>query len=431
MATYDLTSSIPSATSLKAGDILNCPYSGTYKSIILPAGTYKLECWGSRGGGQQDGNSNAGLGGMGGYSYGILTLQATTTLYCYSGGIGAVGYSALSAGGFNGGGSAWGAGSTEPGCGGGGASDIRVGSTSLYARVIVAGGGGGGGEDSSDSVGYGGGTSGGTGGAAGGSQTSGGDFGQGRHAYDGGGGGGGWYGGLTVSNLTSPPTSGPGTDNNGGGGGSGYVYTSSTVSNYPSGCLLNSNYYLTSASTVAGNTSFTSPTGSSETGHGDSGYVRITINGISAIMNGNWIYSLDSTILYPTTTLATTSVWDLTSSTCKKFKVIPSSSGFLQVYSSSNTTNGNTYGFIATSDVTSISSNGNPTSYQYYDNDSGGSRNFKMVIPVTANTTYYLWVRPYNSSSTISSTKISYQIINPKIMGIYVKTATSTWIQMK
>lgn len=281
LATYDLTSSIPSISSLKTGDILNCPYSGTYKSITLPAGTYKLECWGSRGGGQQDGNSNAGLGGMGGYSYGVLTLRTTTTLYCYSGGIGAIGYSALSKGGFNGGGSAWGSSNTEPGCGGGGASDIRIGSTSLYARVIVAGGGGGGGEDSGDTGGYGGGASGGSAGAAGGSQTSGGDFGQGRHAYDGGGGGGGWYGGLTASNLTSPPTSAPGTDNNGGGGGSGYIYTSSTASNYPSGCQLNSNYYLTSASTITGNTSFTSPTGSSETGHSDNGYIRITINSLS------------------------------------------------------------------------------------------------------------------------------------------------------
>jgi hypothetical protein len=47
MATYDLTSSIPSSSFLKTGDILNCPYSGTYKSITLPKGTYKLECWGA------------------------------------------------------------------------------------------------------------------------------------------------------------------------------------------------------------------------------------------------------------------------------------------------------------------------------------------------------------------------------------------------
>jgi hypothetical protein len=47
MATYDLTSSIPAASSLAAGDILNCPYSGTYKTVELPAGTYKLEVWGA------------------------------------------------------------------------------------------------------------------------------------------------------------------------------------------------------------------------------------------------------------------------------------------------------------------------------------------------------------------------------------------------
>ena len=254
---------------------LNISSSGSYSKTFNP-GKYKLECWGARGGGQQDGNSAAGPGGLGGYSYGNLTLLRPTTLHCYSGGIGAVGYGSLSSGGYNGGGSAWGSDSAEPGCGGGGASDIRINSTSLYARVIVAGGGGGGGEDSGDSVGYGGGLSGGTGGAAGGNQTSGGNFGQGRHAYDGGGGGGGWYGGLTASNLTSPPSSGTGADNQGGGGGSGYVYTSSTASNYPSGCLLDSKYYLENAQTIGGNVSFTSPTGSSETGHNGTGYVRIT-----------------------------------------------------------------------------------------------------------------------------------------------------------
>ena len=41
MTTYDLTSSIPS--SVKTGDILNCPYSGSVKSITLPKGQYKLE----------------------------------------------------------------------------------------------------------------------------------------------------------------------------------------------------------------------------------------------------------------------------------------------------------------------------------------------------------------------------------------------------
>lgn len=46
--------------------------------------------------------------------------------------------------------------------------------------------------------------------------------------------------------------------------------------NYPNGCLLNSTHYLTNAQTIAGNTSFTSPTGSAETGHTGSGFCRIT-----------------------------------------------------------------------------------------------------------------------------------------------------------
>lgn len=37
--------------------------------------------------------------------------------------------------------------------------------------------------------------------------------------------------------------------NAGGDGGSGYVYTSTTASDYPSGCKINSLYHLTSAST--------------------------------------------------------------------------------------------------------------------------------------------------------------------------------------
>lgn len=87
----------------------------------------------------------------------------------------------------------------------------------------------------------------------------------------GGAGGGGWYGGSG----TYPDSSND--DDKGGGGGSGYVYTSSTASNYPSGCLLNSQYYLENATTLAGNTAFTSPTGTSETGHTGDGYIRITV----------------------------------------------------------------------------------------------------------------------------------------------------------
>lgn len=140
---------------------------------------------------------------------------------------------------------------------------------------------------------YGGGTSGGTAtescgsGGGGGTQTAGGAggaggshnsgrFGQGGRGLSestgyGGAGGGGWYGGGG-----SQPD-GADDDDRGGGGGSGYVYTLSTASNYPSGCLLNSSYYLTNAQTIAGNTAFTSPTGTNETGHTGNGYIRITV----------------------------------------------------------------------------------------------------------------------------------------------------------
>ena len=85
------------------------------------------------------------------------------------------------------------------------------------------------------------------------------------------GGGGGWYGGGA---------SGPdGTS----GGGSSWTYTESNFNSWKSGNLsdaqkyeLDSSYYLTSAATIAGNTQFTSPTGTNETGHSGNGYARIT-----------------------------------------------------------------------------------------------------------------------------------------------------------
>lgn len=109
-----------------------------------------------------------------------------------------------------------GGGSRETYNGGGGGSDIRLRKDSLYARVIVAGGGG-----------------------------------------------------------SYPDSSGD--DDKGGAGGSGYIYTSSTKGNYPSGCLLTADDYLASASMKNGGTSFTSPTGSPETGHAGDGYCRITV----------------------------------------------------------------------------------------------------------------------------------------------------------
>ena len=294
----------PPAT-IKTGDILNYDYTGTAVYIDLPKGQYKLECWGAEGGYR----SSSSYAGKGGYSVGTLTLSKKTRIYIRAGGSGNTGGTS---GGFNGGGKR----STYNG--GGGASDIRIEQDSLYARVIVAGGGGSDGATSKQGM-YGGGETGGSTtqnygtGGYGGTQTgvsssswqttaqssnttsnsdayAGFGFGGNGVYYSsgyGGAGGGGWYGG------SGSYPDGSNDDDRGGGGGSGYVYTSSTASNYPTGCLLDSTHYLSDASTIAGNTSFTSPTGSSETGHSGNGYVRITaikVQSLSMPVNigGSW-----------------------------------------------------------------------------------------------------------------------------------------------
>lgn len=267
-------------SNIKTGDILNFDYTGAVQSITLPKGTYKLECWGAQGGySSSNSGIEVGMGGKGGYSVGTITLNQKTPIYIYAGGFGSISGNGKADGGFPNGGSSWASNTSEGAGGGGGSSDIRIGTDSLHARVIVAGGGGGGGEDN-ETGGYGGGETGGTSGSGTpGSQTApSGYFGIGGHtSYDGGGGGGGWYGACPAGGQTTPATSNSGDDTSGSPGGSGYVYTSSTAKNYPNGCLVNSTHYLTNAKTIAGNNSFISPTGSSETGHSGNGYCRITV----------------------------------------------------------------------------------------------------------------------------------------------------------
>lgn len=267
-------------SNIKTGDILNFDYTGAVQSITLPKGTYKLECWGAQGGySSSNSGIEVGMGGKGGYSVGTITLNQKTPIYIYAGGVGSISGNGKADGGFPNGGSSWASDTSEGAGGGGGSSDIRIGTDSLHARVIVAGGGGGGGEDN-ETGGYGGGETGGTSGSGTpGSQTApSGYFGIGGHtSYDGGGGGGGWYGACPAGGQTTPATSNSGDDTSGSPGGSGYVYTSSTAKNYPNGCLVNSTHYLTNAKTIAGNTSFPSPSGTSETGHSGNGYCRITV----------------------------------------------------------------------------------------------------------------------------------------------------------
>lgn len=280
---------------IKTGDILNYGYTGAVQSVNLPKGIYKLECWGAQGGYESD----SSYGGHGGYSVGTITLNKDTTVYVYTGGSGKAGGTS---GGFNGGGK------RISRNGGGGASDIRIGQDSLYARVIVAGGGGSDGASNKQGM-YGGGESGGSttqsygSGGYGGAQTgvsnsswqtttqststtslsdcyAGFGFGGNgvyRSSGYGGAGGGGWYGG------SGSYPDGSGDDDRGGGGGSGYIYTSATATNYPTGCLLNSTHYLTDAQTIAGNASMPSTSGSTETGHQGNGYVRITVIKIQSV----------------------------------------------------------------------------------------------------------------------------------------------------
>lgn len=284
-------------------------YSSSTQTVeIEVSGYYYLQVWGAQGGSY---NEEVAPGGKGGYSKGYIYLNAGDVLYINTGGKGGYGTSnsstSSSSGGVNGGGDAG-----YRGGGGGGGTDIRINQNDLYARVIVAGGGGGSAYQSSTVYALGGAAGGITGSdgayynstysyynGKGGTQTSGGvggtsesseyygnagTFGVGgsiksryksTSTYSNGAGGGGWYGGGAAGHYNGETTN----RYAGGGGGSGYVYTAATASNYPSGCLLNESYYMTNASTHAGNTAFESPTGTTETGHEGNGYVKITYVG--------------------------------------------------------------------------------------------------------------------------------------------------------
>ena len=299
--TNDLTKSSPRVTLTQSGTkVVNFDYTGAVQTFTAPVtGSYKLEVWGAQGG-----SYSTYYGGAGGYSVGTVSLTAGETLYIYVGGqpVSTSATTSAITGGFNGGGQARVhsySGTTTYSQAGGGATDIRIGQDSLYARVIVAGGGGGSASVNALTTKYGGGTTGGSPSSAfAASQTAGGTngtFGVGangyisgyNYKYASGGGGGGWYGGGAVNAHSDSATD----YQNQNGGGSGYVYTSSTASNYPSGVLLNSNYYLTNASTIAGNASMPTTDGTgTETGHTGNGYAKITYS-ISGSVNLNGIDS--------------------------------------------------------------------------------------------------------------------------------------------
>ena len=267
-------SSSQSVTSSRPGYYLGWVYSykGAVETFTAPENAnYKLEVWGAVGG--RDWQNL--WGGLGGYSYGNLELNKDKQLFICVGNKGQrsnemLGYEStmylVGTGGYNGGGNGQ--------VGGGGATHIANllegnGLLSDYksnkAEVILVAGGGGG-NDGSPNIGYGGGLVGGNGDSSttggntstntGGVGYNNGEFGKGADAANqsdsAGAGGSGWYGGgSSILNNASNGT---------GGGGSGYVNTS----------------ILTNALTIAGNTSFTSPSGGTETGHAEDGYAIIT-----------------------------------------------------------------------------------------------------------------------------------------------------------
>lgn len=160
------------------GDVKSYSYTGDVQSVLLPAGQYKLQCWGAQGGSVS--GSYTAAGSKGGYSEGVLTLSSPTTVYIFVGGKGTdISTSnttpGIVNGGWNGGGGSVRVSSnsdeqTDPYStwlkytygisyprGGGGATDIALVTSSmsysggvtdrslasLLSRMIVAGGGGG------------------------------------------------------------------------------------------------------------------------------------------------------------------------------------------------------------------------------------------------------------------------------------------------
>ena len=250
-------------------------YKRSTESFTVPVdGTYTLECWG------------AGVS-KGGKSQGDYQAQKNQVLFICVGGKGTEGtiYD-IGIGGYNGGGNGGKASvdnqnrPVKCGDGGSGATHIclvdgvlsKLETAYKQNRLLMVAGGQGGGQHPSKSPGlFGGGTEGGRPTTSAGkkidaaTQSKGFNFGQGQIGRNGtpktpagaegnGGGGGGLYGGYSYQ-VQGSKTNCP------GGGGSGYVNTK----------LLKVN-----AKTIAGNQSFLSPSGVSETGHAGHGAALIT-----------------------------------------------------------------------------------------------------------------------------------------------------------
>ena len=205
-------------------------YCGAEETLELSKGKYRFQLWGAQGGTE---NLTSARGG---FVAGIISFTQKTKIFIRVGGQGEIS-SNQPKGGFNGGGDGFIGTHNAKAGGGGGATDIRLISTNLSSRILVAGGGGG---DGCYSITYSGGSGGGLEGTDGerwtvnsaqvngkkGTQVSGGQgvkyavssqngtSGYGSAGvgieWSGGGGGAGYFGGS-------------GAYETGGGGGSGYI----------------------------------------------------------------------------------------------------------------------------------------------------------------------------------------------------------------
>mgnify|MGYP004485036201 CR=1 FL=1 len=129
-------------------------YTGGEQTFAAPvSGTYRLETWGAQGGKSIVDGAYQDLGGVGGYSNGLINLEKGKAVYVNAGGKGADGKLEVndSLGGYNGGGNGhWDKHDDEASGGGGGATHIAIKSGLLSTLenfkndiLIVSGGGGG------------------------------------------------------------------------------------------------------------------------------------------------------------------------------------------------------------------------------------------------------------------------------------------------
>ena len=120
-------------------------YTGSVQTYTVPAGvtSIQIETWGAQGANATFGT--AGIGGLGGYTIGELSVTGGEVLNIYVGG--QDGYNGGGIGGLQGNANTQNGPSAGAGANGGGASDVRQGGTTLNDRVIVGAGGGGAGND--------------------------------------------------------------------------------------------------------------------------------------------------------------------------------------------------------------------------------------------------------------------------------------------